>query len=124
MAEHSDGHSLPLTQGHVQSLVRYADGMDNDSIRDWGAAVTTDHTKEVRALALRVSQFASEVGGGFNREDVQLLSELGDGLVRSALPLLADLDVVPAQKAPAQYRLGLGNAILEVRDRVQQFVTG
>ncbi len=121
MADPSETRLLPLTQHHVQSLVRYADAMDNASTRDWGVNISAPHSEEVRALALRISQFATEGRGTFSESDVQLLSELGDGLVHSATPLLAHPDVAPEQKEHAQFRLALGNAILEVRERVRQF---
>jgi hypothetical protein len=122
MADPSEAHPLPFTQHHMQSLVRYADAMDNASTRDWGMNISGPHTEEVRAVALRISQFSAEGRGTFSESDVRLLSEIGDGLVRGATPLLAHPDVVPEQKAHAQFRLGLGNAILETRDRVQQHV--
>lgn len=123
MADPSETHPLPLTQNHVRSLVRYADAMDNASTRDWGVNISAPHSAEVRALALRISQFSTEGRGTFSESDVRLLSEVGDGLVRSATPLLAHPDVAPVQKEHAQFRRGLGNTILEARELMQQFVT-
>ncbi len=122
MADPSETHPLPLTQYHVQSLVRYADAMDNASTRDWRVNISAPHSAEVRAFALRISQFSTEGRGTFSESDVRLLSEVGDGLVCSATPLLAHPDVAPEEKEHAQFRLVLGNAILEARERVQQHV--
>lgn len=111
-----------LTQQHVQALARYAAAMDSGSIREYGEPTVSDHTAEVRVLAQRIQQFVSEDVGAFAPEDVALLASIGDGLVRNAIRVLNDPNVLPEQHAHAQYRLGLGNTILVVRDRVEQCV--
>ena len=79
-----------------------------------------DHTAKIRALAKRMSQFATEGTGAFSQQDVDFLTDVGDALVRDAMGLLNDPDLNPEAKSDAQLRLGLGDGLRGARDAVRK----
>ena len=113
----------PITQKHVRNLTQYADAIENSSLKNWsGLNVIPNHLKSVRELASRISKYSAEGLGSFSKADVDMLTKIGNELVRTSSVIVADPKSTEQAKLDAQSRLGWGNGVNETRDAIRNHV--